>query len=446
LRANLAGHTIEIPYDGARWAAPYEGGTKHNEKELANLRLGFAPGDVVLIAHETYPVWDKLPRNRGRGDEPRDVTGWRVDQIPKVEGALVSAEIETGYVRAMLGGWDFDRSEYNRAYGCRQPGSVFKPIVYSRALESGLTPATVLSDTPIKIHKTGGEVWRPKNADNDFDGFLLLRDALVRSRNLPSVEVFRHIGAKAAAEQAYRLGITTPMAETEALSLGASCVKPFDMLRVYGTFARRGLRMEPRVALVVRGPKGTILEDAGHFADPSEPTAARLARLAILEPPSRVLADTQAYLLLQMLRAVVYGGTAYAATALGVPAAGKTGTTNAYDAWFIGFSQSVVTAIWSGADNNDRPLGKRESGGRVALPAWVRYMTAVLQGRAQGDLVGDVPDGVTVHRIDREIGLLSKPGEPGIDLPFVDDSAPKEFAPDRKEKAVERVDRIAAEY
>ncbi len=446
LRVRLAGQEVEIGHDGLRWAAPYELSAKANERELSDAAEILQPGDVVLVAHDVYPVWDLPPGQRGRGAEARQVTGWRLDQVPKVEGVLVSAEVETGYVRAALGGWDFDRSQFNRVDGCRQPGSVFKPIVYSRALEKGLTPATVLSDTPIKIEKSGGEVWRPKNADNDFDGFLLLRDALAKSRNLPSIEVFRHIGAAAAADQAYRLGITTPMTETEALSLGASCVKPWDMLRVYGTFARRGVRMEPRLALTIRGRDGAILHDVGHYADPSAPTLARLARLANAESAQRPLGDRHAFMLLQMLRAVVYGGTAYAATELGVPAAGKTGTTNAYDAWFIGFTQSVVTAVWSGADGNQRPLGKRESGGRVALPTWVRYMRAVLDGRAQGDLVGEVPEGIEIKRVDRELGLLAKPGEPGIDLPFILGTAPEGFAPDRKEKQVKRVDRVASEY
>jgi penicillin-binding protein 1A len=446
LRVRLAGQPLTIPRDGTRWAAPYELSARSNERTLTDVREILKPGDVVLVAHDVYPVWDLPPGKRGRGAEARQVTGWRLDQVPKVEGVLVSAEVETGYVRAALGGWDFDRSEFNRVEGCRQPGSVFKPIVYSRALEKGLTPATVLSDTPIKIEKAGGEVWRPKNADNDFDGFLLLRDALAKSRNLPSIEVFRHIGAAAAADQAYRLGITTPMTETEALSLGASCVKPWDMARVYGTFARRGVRMEPRMALTIRGRTGAVVHDVGHYADPSASSVARWARLARAQPVDRPLGDRHAFMLLQMLRAVVYGGTAYAATELGVPAAGKTGTTNAYDAWFIGFTQSVVTVVWSGADGNERPLGKRESGGRVALPSWLRYMTAILDGRKQGDLVGEVPEGIEIRRVDRELGLLAKPGEPGIDLPFIVGTAPERFAPDRKEKEVKRVDRVASEY
>lgn len=448
LRARLGGLELDIPYEGAAWASPYEKGSKRNEVQLDDLTTAFSVGDVILVAHDRWPYWDD-PQARRADQEPAWIEGWRVAQAPRVEGVLLSAELDTGYVRAMLGGGDFDRSQYNRATrGCRQPGSVFKPIVYSRALQQGMTPATVLSDSPIKIEKEGGEVWAPKNADNDFNGFLLLRDALAQSRNLPSVEVFRHIGAADAADQAYRLGVTTPMTETEALSLGASCVKPWDLLRVYGAFARRGVRLEPRLLLTLRGPDGDILEDRGHFADPSAPLLARLDRLARApqEPPVRALDEGVAYIMLQLLRAVVYAGTAYGATELDLPAAGKTGTTNAYDTWFVGFTQSVLSVVWVGSDNNERPVGATESGGSVALPIWLDYMRHALAGREQGALSGPLPDNVEIRRVDRELGLLSQPGEPGIDLPFLKGTAPELYAPDRKAKAVEKADRKAAEF
>lgn len=448
LGLSLAGRRIEVPYEGAHWASPYYRGSKKNEVPLDDFRTQFEVGDVVLTARDTYGVWDDPPGAR-RGKAPRQVEGWRLDQLPRVEGALVSAEIDTGYVRAIVGGWDFDRSEYNRALvGCRQPGSVFKPIVYSRALDKGMTPATLLADAPLKVEKAGGEVWKPKNADNDFAGFLIMRDALARSRNLPSIEVFNYVGAKAVAKRAEQLGITTRMARTEALSLGSSCVKPWDMTRVYGTFARRGVRMEPQLLLTVKTSDGHIISDKGHFSDASAPTLARFDRLARAAGarPQRVLHPATAYMMLSMLSAVVYGGTAYAATALGVPAAGKTGTTNAFDAWFIGFTQSVVTSVWVGADNNDRALGQRESGGRVALPVWLGYMRHALADRPQEGVVGSPPDSIEVHRVDRESGLLSKQGEPGVDLPFIVGTAPQLFAPDRKEKAVRKADRHASEF
>ncbi len=441
----LAHRRLHIDHDGARWASPYARDTKINEVPLEDLTTGFAPGDVILVAWDTH----ELPLPRGSREEPRSVTGWRVDQLPRVEGALISAEIDTGYVRAVVGGWDFDRSEYNRALvGCRQPGSVFKPIVYSKALERGMTLATMLVDTPIKIEKAGGEVWTPKNADNDFSGFLILRDALARSRNLPSVEVFNHVGARAVVQHAYKLGITTPMAETESLSLGASCVQAWDMTRVYGTFARRGIRMEPRLILTVQDHEGHVVRDSGHFSDPSAVTLARIDRLvrAAAEPPERIMRASTAYMLLSMLRAVVYGGTAYAATALGVPAAGKTGTTNAFDAWFIGFTESILTTVWVGADNNDRALGQGESGGRIALPVWLSYMKKAIEGRPQGGMLDDPPPTIEIKRIDRETGLLSKPGEPGVELPFLLNTAPEQEAPDRTEKAIRKVDLHATDF
>lgn len=449
LTVNLGGRKLTIGRDGFFWAAPWDPDSKHNEQVLEDATTAFAPGDVVLVAHGTITVWDRPPHQRGRHDEPRSVTGWRIDQVPRVEGVVATADLDTGYVRALQGGWDFDRSEYDRVTaGCRQPGSVFKPIVYSRALEEGMTPATVLTDTPTKIEKSGGEVWAPKNADRDFQGYLLFRDALARSRNLPSLEVFNYVGAHAVVDQAYKLGITTRMRPTEALSLGASCVKPWDMLKVYGTFARRGFRFEPTVLVTVINRDGEVIEDRGAFADAAAPTLARLDRMIdhAFERPERALSDEVAYQMLHLLRAVVYAGTAYAASALGIPVAGKTGTTNAYDAWFVGFSASVVSAVWVGADGNDRPLGAQETGGRIALPVWMDLMRVALDGRRQGGLIGEQPDGIEIKRIDREFGLLSQQGEPGVDLPFQVGTAPAQEAPDRTFKGASKVDRESINF
>lgn len=445
----VGGRPITLGGDAARWAAAYDPKGRRNEQRLDDYREALHPGDVVFIEHGSFQIWDRPPEQRGRRDEARAVEGWRLSQAPKVEGALLSAEIDTGYVRALVGGYDFDRSEFNRATdACRQPGSTFKPVVYSRALQEGMTPATVLTDAPTKILKAGGEVWTPKNADRKFQGFLLLRDALARSRNLPAVEVFNFVGPHAVVDQAKRLGITTEMKPTESLALGASCVTPWDMTRVYGTFARRGVRMEPHLVLTVSDMSGEIISDHGHFADPSAPLLGRLARLALRahERPPRVLDEITAYQMLHLLSAVVYAGTAYSATALGFPVAGKTGTTNAYDAWFTGFSRSLVTVVWVGADGNERALGARETGGRVALPAFVRFMSDALAGRPQGAIIGPAPEGVDLQRIDRDLGLLAAEDEPGLDLPFREGTAPSQVAPDRTYKQSLKVDQSAAEF
>ncbi|MBH25116.1 MAG: hypothetical protein CMH57_11805 [Myxococcales bacterium] len=458
MTVSVGGIEVSVPLHSARWAFPYDRTSKRNAAaELTDLGHAFAPGDVIVVAYDTWTVRApgetirrRRKRKRRKDDEPLPThTGWRLDQLPRVEGMLLSTEIDTGYVRAAVGGWDFDRSQFNRAiHGCRQPGSVFKPIVYSRALERGLTPATVIADAPLKVLKEGGEVWAPKNADWKFSGHLLLRDALARSRNLPSVQVFNHIGAEEAARQAYRLGITTEMAVTEALSLGASCVKPWDLMRVYGTFARRGVRMEPRMLLTVEGPDGRIELDRGHFADASAPTMARLDRLirSVLDSPERVLHEAHAYQMLHLLRAVVYAGTAGRASALGVPVAGKTGTTNAYDTWFVGFTGDILTSVWVGADDNDRPVGSGETGGRVALPIWLRYMKAAVHERPQQEILGEPPEMIEMHRVDRELGMASQDGEPGISLPFVRGTEPKQEAPDRNQKAALRVDDASTRF
>jgi len=218
-------------------------------------------------------------------------------------------------------------------------------------------------------------------------------------------------------------------------------------MRVYSTFANRGVRVEPELLITAR-TKQQILLDRGHFADPAASLLTRASRLSALplEPPKRVMHETHAFQLLHMLRAVVTSGTAGAASALGVPAAGKTGTTNAYDTWFVGFTSTTLTSVWVGADDNDRAVGRRETGGRVSLPIWLQYMREVVSNREQGPLLNNPPEGITLKRIDREIGLLSKEGEPGISLPFVEGNSPVRSAPDRNQKTAARVDRMSTEF
>ncbi|MEL6182759.1 MAG: penicillin-binding transpeptidase domain-containing protein, partial [Myxococcota bacterium] len=222
----------------------------------------------------------------------------------------------------------------------------------------------------------------------------------------------------------------------------------WDLMRVYGTFAREGVKMEPHLLLTVEDHRGQVLWDRGHFADASSPTMARLDRMVrgVLDAPPRVLHEAHAYQMLHLLRAVVHSGTAGRASALGVPVAGKTGTTNAYDTWFVGFTEDILTSVWVGADDNDRPVGSRETGGRVALPIWLRYMQTAIDGRPQGALIGPPPDSIEMHRIDRDLGMASKEGEPGVRLPFVRGTQPTEEAPDRNQKAALRVDDHAINF
>ncbi len=404
---------------GVDWAAPYDPKGGWNNRKIDDVRKAVDVGDVVVV-------------RKYRGDRYNAEPGvvFALSQEPRVQGALVSMDPHTGYVQAMVGGFDYDQSEYNRAFqGCRQPGSVFKPIVYSLALEGDYTLATPLDDTPIAKYDSAHQlIWKPKNYEGEFKGDVLLRNALVNSMNVPSIRVIEHVGADRAAEWAKHLGITTPMSPDPSLVLGASCVYPWDMVNVYATFALRGL--QPRTAFVkrVEDRDGKILEDRTAFNDPWAPTGPKLDGMlrTLFEPRTRRINTDTAYLMQTLLRGVVESGTGGPAQKLGKPAGGKTGTTDAYDAWFVAFTESLVTGVWVGADLNDRRLGSGETGGKAALPIWLSFMQKALDGVDQREFTAEPPPGIEVAAIDYGTGLLAAPGRRSISLPFKSGTVPNE--------------------
>jgi penicillin-binding protein 1A len=416
---------------GWAWAYPYDDAETDNE-QVRETALGLAePGDLVLV--------EAIDGGDGGG------AAYRLAQLPRLEGALVSFDLDTGYLRALVGGYDFDRSQFNRAtYACRQPGSTFKPVIYSLALDSGLTLVTPLVDAPIRLHQGGYDVWRPRNADGRFRGALTLREALIWSRNLPTVRVFRRMGARRVVERARELGITTQMEPTDALSLGASCVFPIDLVAAYGVFANDGYRLRPRQVVSVVDGRGTLFQDDGVFFDAMASASAVLHRAmgALRRAPRPVIDPQTAYLMRFLLTDVVRLGTAHAASQLGVPAAGKTGTTNAYDAWFAGFTEDLAAVVWVGSDRNTRPLGRGETGADVALPIWLDYMRGALDGLPQSALTEPLPPGLALYRVDRSWGLLAHDEAPGTWLPFREGTEPTEYAPTPEERDLLELDRV----
>lgn len=406
---------------GMEWAAPYDEDGKRNERRISDVRDALAVGDVVLVRHI-------------RGDRYADAEGpvFSLSQEPRVQGALISLDPRTGYVVAMVGGFDFDQSEYNRAFqGCRQPGSVFKPLVYSLALDQDYTLATPLSDMPIAVYDSAHQyIWKPKNYEGQYKGDVILRNALVNSMNIPSIRVIQHVGPDNAARWAGHLGITTPMSPDPALVLGGSCVYPWDIVQVYAVFALRGV--EPRTAFIkrVEDRDGRILEDRTAFSDPWAPTGPKLDGMlrTLFEPRERKMSADTAYLVQTLLKQVVESGTGARARRLGKPAGGKTGTTDAYDAWFVGFTESLVTGVWVGSDLNKRRLGSWETGGKAALPVWLDFMQKALEGVPQKDFTEDPPANIVTASIDYSSGMLAAPGRRAINLPFKKGTVPTEQA------------------
>jgi penicillin-binding protein 1A len=345
----------------------------------------------------------------------------------------------TGYVELMVGGISWQDNQFNRAtQACRQPGSAFKPLVYGAALESdAITPATALRDGPISEYDPKLEVyWKPTNSGREFRGIAIAQDAMALSLNTPAVDVFDRVGGEKVIEFAKRLGIDSPLRNLRPLALGASCVVPILLTKSYGIIARGGSLVEPRVVKRVVARGQVLVDDSAHV-DPFLTTSHRLDRISFVAAnrQERVLDEGTAFQLRSMLRSVVTSGTARAARNMPIEVGGKTGTTNNNtDAWFVGFSSRVAAAVWIGHDNPEEGLGRQQDGGRAALPLWIELVglvESVGERRAQeaSGVPGLPPEGLEVHRIDRDSGLLAQPGAGGsVDLHFRPGTAPTEHA------------------
>ena len=349
---------------------------------------------------------DKAPPNRKirRGAIVRlqkdDKGGWAVAQLPDAEAAFVAIAPETGAIRALVGGFDFNRNKFNHVtQAWRQPGSSFKPFIYSAALERGFTPATVLLDEPVVVDAalTGGQVWEPKNYDGKYEGPMRMRTALAKSKNMVSIRILQAIGPRFAQEYVTRFGFDSEKHPAYlTMALGAGSVTPLQMARAYGVFANGGYLVEPYVIEKIVDDRGTVLAQAN-------PTRAGDASLRVLDPRN-------AFLMNSMMQDVTRYGTAARANSLGRrDIAGKTGTTNEHvDAWFAGYQPSLVAISWIGFDQ-PKNLGNNETGGAAALPIWIGYMGRALKGVPQVEPV--VPDGIMSARIDTDTGLASPDGK-----------------------------------
>jgi len=302
------------------------------------------------------------------------------------EGAVIVIEAQTGYIKAMVGGSDFARSEFNRAIRARrQPGSAFKPFVYLAALEAGRTPLDVIDDSPVRYARGPGKAWEPENYDGKFRGPITLRQALEESVNVPTVKLLQEVGVGRVIDVARRLGIQSPLPADLTLALGSGDMTLLELTAAYAGLANQGVRMEPIAVRYVTDGQGRLIEEN--------------------IPQGREAIDPAvSYTLTQMLRGVVERGTGVGARALGRPIAAKTGTTNDFsNAWFVGYTPSIVAGVWVGHDRL-RTLGRDETGARAALPIWVALMREVLKDRPAEDF--PVPDGTTT------VGIPAPPPVP----------------------------------
>jgi len=360
----------------------------------------------------------------------RDAT-FALEQEPQVQGAVVAIEPSTGFVRVVVGGYDYTKSEFNRAIRAkRQPGSAFKPIVFSVALKNGFTPASIIDDEFTAFKKTADgpepnrdpdynpledpdfnpeDFWIPENYDGEYHGPTRLREALIYSRNVVSVKLVDKIGYRKVIALAKELGIEEDLPRNLTLALGSLTLTPMELTSAYCTFADGGVRMDPIGIKYIIDRRGAIIES-------NEPHG------------KRVLDEQTDFLITSMMEDVVRQGTGWRARALKRPVAGKTGTTNDYrDAWFLGFTPDLVAGVWVGFDDMSS-LGEKETGSRAAAPVWVDFMKSVSGNYEPRDF--PMPDGITTRLIDRETGLLANSWteNPLLEY-FVEGTEPKEVAP-----------------
>jgi penicillin-binding protein 1A len=332
----------------------------------------------------------------------------RLEPDPKVEGALLALDVRTGAVRAMVGGYDFGRSEFNRATQARrQVGSAFKPIVYAAALETlGWTPTTTLVDAPLSITDPwDNSVWAPQNYDHSYMGPITLRRAIEQSRNIPAVKTLQAVGEDDGIEYAKRLGLSGELPPYLPIALGAGEATLIEMVAAFATFANQGLRMRPFLIERIEDRDGNLVEE-------TRPRATDAIR-----------ADT-AYIVTSLLRGVVEHGTAARARRLGRPIAGKTGTTNDYtDAWFIGYEPSLAAGVWVGFDEKVNSLGRGGDGSRAALPIWMDFWKKATAERPIEEF--PIPGNIVFIPVD-ERGRPGAPGTPGVRMEaFVTGTEPR---------------------
>lgn len=389
LQVRIGRMSADIPLETAKWA-----------------------GSLRVVGREQTPGATRLPLGsvldvlvEGRNSDG----SWQLslDQEPLAEGALVALEPGRGHVKAMVGGYDFSRSQFNRALQARRlPGSAIKPLIYAAALDKGYTPASVILDTPV-IYKdrleSGEETeWRPRNYTEKFYGAVSLRSALTHSLNIITIKILEDIGVGYAASYARKLGITSPMNRDLTMALGSSALTPIELATAYTVFSNGGVRVSPTYITRVTDRDGHILESI----DPSDfPEGPKQGQRLIQQSAERVISPETAYLVTNLMESVVRDGTGVRAKALGRPAAGKTGTTNDLkDAWFAGYVPQLVAVSWIGYDQ-ERPLGKGETGSRAALPAWLSFMQEAVRDLPPLDFT--VPDTIEFRPVDPETGLLA---------------------------------------
>lgn len=403
---------LELPLKNMRWASAWSATDSHNDKEITCATKAIRPGDVVWVRREirsrgkfrefhmpdnVNPAWQVSADERAWDEAHPDVV--MLDQVPHPQGAIFSADHRTGYVQAMVGGYDYARSELNRAVqSCRQPGSTYKPIYYSAALDIGYGFDSMFYDKPIEIvDEVTGQVWTPTNLGGTVDSDVTLEYALVFSKNIPSVGIFSEVGAKEVEAWARKLGFTSEIIADKALALGASCTYLDELTRAFAIFARNGRWVDWTYVRRVLDRNGNVIEDNTVPYDPALAPGDRLDRLAAVGgvQPRQAIPARTAHLTNRLLAQMVTYGFTKTVRATDIHAAGKTGTSSAtMDTSFVGYTSRHITAVWLGDDQRVRELGKQDAAYMTVVPVWARYTYATARDFPNPEIPWDVPPGV----------------------------------------------------
>ena len=408
LTVDIGGITGRIRSRDIKWTELYNPTGYHDQAQKIPLLSNFHVGDIIDVTATRLPA--------AEGGEGR----FNLYQEPIAQASFLAMDPATGHVLAMVGGYDFSKSEYNRAIQAhRQPGSAFKPFIYTAAIDKGYTTATIVIDSPLIFEEEVEETelteedlqlksveeeegapadgeeeppepliqkWKPRNFGEKFHGPTTIRQALTKSRNVVTIKVLRDIGVSRAVNYAQKMGIKSPLARDLSLALGSSSVTLLELTNAYATLANLGRRPEPVFITRTTDKDGNVIGEKGPKSE-------------------EVISPATAYIMTSLLKGVVDSGTGWRARALKRPSAGKTGTTNNLnDAWYLGFTPDLVAGAWIGYDE-ERPLGNHETGSRAAAPIWVRFMKGAIKGTPARNF--PIPEGVEFAKIDPASGLLA---------------------------------------
>jgi len=417
------GKNIQLTLEGIQWASPYIEVDKTGPKPT-QMTDTLKIGDVIYLRQIQKQAADKQTTEKQAAEKV-----WQLSQIPKVQGSMTSLDTHTGAIRSLVGGFDFRLSKFNRAtQGRRQAGSCFKPFVYGATLSHGFTAASIINDAPIVYDDTSqGTAWRPRNAGEQFKGPIRIRQALYESRNLVSIRLTQQLGVENVIDFASKIGIPQSQLQNNlSIALGTSQLTTTELAQGYSVIGNGGYKVKPYFIETIKDSRGNIVFEASPEVACGDDCNTNL--YSDFAPAPRVIDERDQFILNSMLQDVIKKGTGKEARALNRDdIAGKTGTTNEQkDAWFTGYHPNIATSVWVGFDRPST-LGRREFGGRAALPIWIDYMEHALKD--QPEVLFPQPEGVVSVPIDPETGERALETQRNSIIEFFkEESAPAEWS------------------